>query len=712
MTATTLCFMVFICSLVCSIGWSQNCQDQDTGWEKIIGAKPANSVETVLYKNSAIGNSGIVVPCFERCKSLNCTAFVIDFVSNICYSVQVKGEELIPETNATFFHKICIKVSPNCKRQRLWQVERTLGAILKDGYSNLYFQALLRRSECYEKCLKAGSECESAQFRTSEPLSIEDTLGMCSLSKFERGTRPQAYRSSMYRDEYLQDQCHNISKKNYCSYAEFRNVTLPYSDIALPGLDLKQCEEKCDRSQHGFICRAYTVDYSEEKPFCLLHSDDTISLGVSSLVTRPNVIYKEQEACLDLKVQCGESIMTVVLTTAEPFDGRMYVSGFGDTCGVNGVGNNVTILRIPLPKKEIIGRSNIECGLTPAFSINNENRTHTLVWATIVIQYNPIIQRLGDQSVRIGCSLDGRDIPEPRNVSVNSSFSFLDPNAGVPPVGSIVINASSEAPVVTMRILNEEHMDAVVTQLGQKLTLRIEIRPADGPYDIIAGHLVASSASGDSSYLLLDESGCPTDSTTFPALLKDPMDNRSLISTFTAFKFPDSQIVRFNVIVKFCLEECEPATCRGGQISYGRKRRSIEQPLIAEVTEIFRNLTPAELPLQLSIVVQSPVITADHLLSRENPVPDTVLITGGRSIDGLICVDASLALGLLIFWLIIQIILTAGCLLAVRRYRKMAVEAEEDRADILARHLYGIHGGNFEIARRVRWADRNDSSIG
>ncbi|XP_070170904.1 uncharacterized protein [Polyergus mexicanus] len=702
MTVTILCLMTFICSLALSTGWSQNCQDQDTGWEKIIGAKPANAAETILYTNSAIGNNGIIVPCFDRCKSLNCTAFVIDFARNICYSVQVKGEELIPETNATFFHKICIKVSPKCKRQRLWQVERTLGAVLKDGHSNLYYQALSRRSECYEKCLQAGSQCESAQFRTSEPLSIDDTIGTCSLSKFERGTRPQAYRSSMYRDEYLQDQCHNISKKSYCSYAEFRNVTLPYSDVALPGLDIKQCEEKCDRNENGFICRAYTVDYTEEKPFCLLHSDDTISLGVSSLVARPNVIYKEQEACLDLKVQCGESIMTVTLTTTEPFDGRIYVSGYGDTCGVNGVGKNVTILRLPLPKKESIGQSNIECGLTPAFSIDNENRTHTLVWATIVIQYNPIIQRLGDQSVRVGCSLDGRDIPEPRNVSVNSSFSFLDPNAGVPPVGSIVINASSEVPVVTMRILNEERMDAVVTQLGQKLTLRIEIQPVDGPYDIIAGHLVASSASGDSSYLLLDESGCPTDPTTFPALLKDPMDNRSLISTFTAFKFPDSQIVRFNVIVRFCLEECEPTTCRGGQISYGRKRRSIEQPLIAEVTEIFRNLTPAELPLQLSIVVQSPVITADHLLSRENPVPDTVVITGG---------NASLALGLLIFWLIIQIVLTVGCLLAVRRYRKMAVEAEEDRADILARHLYGIHGGNFEIARRVRWADRNDSSI-
>ncbi|XP_072765207.1 uncharacterized protein [Anoplolepis gracilipes] len=577
-------FMVFVCSVALSTGWSQNCQDQDMGWEKIIGAKPANAVETVFHKNVGVGqyadNNGIVVLCFDRCKTLNCTAFVIDFASNICYSVQVKGEELIPETNATFFHKICIKVSPNCKRRRLWQVERTLGAILKQGHSYLY--QTLRRSECYEKCLKAGSACESAQFRTSEPLSINDTIGMCSLSKFERGTRPQAYRSSMYRDEYLQDQCHNISKKSYCSYAEYRNVTLPYSEVVLPGLDIKQCEEKCDRSENGFICRAYTVDYSEVKPFCLLHSDDTISLGVSSLVARPNVIYKEQEACLDLKVQCGESVMTVTLTTVEPFEGRMYASGYGDTCGVNGVGKNVTILRLPLPKKESINKSNIECGLTPAFSIDNENRTHTLVWATIVIQYNPIIQRLGDQSVKVGCSLDDRNIPEPRNVSVNSSFSFLDPNAGVPPVGSIIINASSEAPVVTMRILNEENMDAVVTQLGQKLTLRIEIQPVDGPYDIIAGHLVASSASGDSSYLLLDESGCPTDPPTFPALLKDPMDNRSLISTFTAFKFPDSQIVRFNVIVRFCLEVCEPTTCRGGQISYGRKRRSIEQPIIAE----------------------------------------------------------------------------------------------------------------------------------
>jgi len=72
------------------------------------------------------------------------------------------------------------------------------------------------------------------------------------------------------------------------------------------------------------------------------------------------------------------------------------------------------------------------------------------------------------------------------------------------------------------------------------------------------------------------------------------------------------------------------AICRGGQPSYGRKRRSIEKPVTAEVTEIFRNLTPVELPLELSIVVQSPVITADPL-SRENP--DTLLITDGSKFN-------------------------------------------------------------------------------
>lgn len=76
-----------------------------------------------------------------------------------------------------------------------------------------------------------------------------------------------------------------------------------------------------------------------------------------------------------MRVQCGETTLTATLTTAEPFEGRMYASGHGDNCGVDGVGSNVTVLRLPLPRKEDVGApDNIACGLTPAYSIDNENR--------------------------------------------------------------------------------------------------------------------------------------------------------------------------------------------------------------------------------------------------------------------------------------------------------------------------------------------------
>lgn len=79
--------------------------------------------------------------------------------------------------------------------------------------------------------------------------------------------------------------------------------------------------------------------------------------------------------------------------------------------------------------------------------------------------------------------------------------------------------------------------------------------------------------------------------------------------------------------------------------------------------------------------------------------------------DTLFCIDANLALSLLIFLLIIQIALIVGCLLTVAQYRRTAIRAEEERASMLARHLYGIHGGNFDnIERRVRWADHNPST--
>lgn len=141
-----------------------------------------------------------------------------------------------------------------------------------------------------------------------------------------------------------------------------------------------------------------------------------------------------------------------------------------------------------------------------------------------------------------------------------------------------------------------------------------------------AGHLVASSTSGDASILLLDEMGCPTDAKIFPGMFKDPVNNKSLISTFTAFKFPDSYRVKFNVIVRFCLSECPSTKCKGDIVSYGRRKRSTAT--VAEWNEVNSEIdTIEELPLESSIIVRDAVIAADPLRSGKS---DTIFLAGER----------------------------------------------------------------------------------
>jgi hypothetical protein len=48
---------------------------------------------------------------------------------------------------------------------------------------------------------------------------------------------------------------------------------------------------------------------------------------------------------------------------------------------------------------------------------------------------------------------------------------------------------------------------------------------------------------------------------------------RDLQGAFEAFKFSDTSVVRFQVNVQFCVDDCNPVNCADGIQSYGRRRR-------------------------------------------------------------------------------------------------------------------------------------------
>lgn len=72
-----------------------------------------------------------------------------------------------------------------------------------------------------------------------------------------------------------------------------------------------------------------------------------------------------------------------------------------------------------------------------------------------------------------------------------------------------------------------------------------------------ASNLVAKSESGREAIELIDDKGCVTQPQVFGPFTKiKTNDSLMLVSTFQAFKFTASTVVRFSIIVHFCIVQC------------------------------------------------------------------------------------------------------------------------------------------------------------
>lgn len=177
----------------------------------------------------------------------------------------------------------------------------------------------------------------------------------------------------------------------------------------------------------------------------------------------------------------------------------------------------------------------------------------------------------------------------------------------MPPVAETsIVNATAPSPNIRLRITDKNGKDITGARLGDELFLRIEMDD-DEVFGIFARELIAKSGSNQNeSIMLIDSDGCPTDPNIFPVLERIPNSKGLIVSffliykdltyerfiycfsfkiqgKFDAFKFADDVVVRFQVNVQFCLQECLPVNCDHSRHvdsellknvqSWGRKRR-------------------------------------------------------------------------------------------------------------------------------------------
>ncbi|XP_057669969.1 uncharacterized protein LOC130902128 [Diorhabda carinulata] len=696
-----------------------NCPPSELKFEKVLGLRPSNStISRLLHQsNPSIISRPVTSECIAKCLTRDdCSSFVLFYSVSKCYYYSsnfsvVDDKDQVIDENVAWFIKKCLVTGSSCNK--LWVFDRIPGATLI-GNDTKTLQRPISRTDCEQYCLNETQfPCRSTKFTIIQigpdsstgidgypygPNNYNAGVdGICILSNTDRHQLPSSFRVSDYEDEYLENQCSpNIENRNeFCAYEEYENMTLSNKDMLFERKTKEECQKMCDIFE-PFNCRSFTIINGN---LCYLHSEDTKIYGPNSLQDLAGAIYYEKANCLNISVTCSETYMTINYKPEINFKGKMYMEGFSDNpvCSANGQGGyNAISLQIPL----LTG----QCGIIKADGPVNR----TLLSGNLLLQYNSYIQTQNDRLIRVGC-IFGNETKVVIGTGVH--VSPMLPNRG-----SVIIIPGNNAtvPNVIMKVVDAHTGDEISdSQIGQDLQLQIILNKPDN-LDIWASHLIAMTEKNDESIFLLDDRGCPTDPNIFPSLRKIRTDDYvELVANFKAFKFTNSPIIRFSVIIQFCVGICAPINCGGNILSHGRRKRQITKiETINGTTAVKINPTNNkqkssqmfEMPLEYIMVVRDTnKYISDRLVIGDNKI----LVAGYDFATNEVCLDYSLVIALIILWILVQLFFIIGCIVLVRRYKRY-YQHECTRQSLEELHKnFGLGTSNLDN-RRVHWADNEN----
>ncbi|KAF8778382.1 hypothetical protein HNY73_015112 [Argiope bruennichi] len=513
--------------LIFSTWWSvlRLCQCQcpvgSTSFEKVAGSSLRSARLMPLYKGTQ-GEAAITKECLNRCRALSdCNSMLLSYTAQNCMKSTTTSEgrrsDVVtssPPSSTSYFEKICL-TAPRCSR--LWTFERVIGYEIS-GFDDRTIPGVSTRLQCEELCLRErGFVCRSGEY--------DYAFQQCRLSSEDRRSQPSSFRPAFGDVDYFENQC--VTGNTFINASSWRVARNPNGDGA-----------------QSFLCHAYS--YRPSTSSCKLSSDDTYNLGSNAVRRRMGTEYYQRANCLDLKLTCTDTTMQLILKTREPFDGRIYAQSKPYAC--QAFGDKQTVTKFVMDVKG-------QCG------VELERDDH--LTNTVVIQYHPLIQQKGDRVIKLYCSLF-----EETNRTISKTFQV---SQGLEPAVTAVVNATAPTPNIRLRITDANGTDITGTRIGESLYFRIEI-DEDSVFGIFARDMTAKNGRGDQMIQLIDTEGCASDPRIFPPFDKIP-GSKSLQSRFQAFKFSEDPVVRFQVNVHFCLEECNPVVCPGGTQSWGKRRK-------------------------------------------------------------------------------------------------------------------------------------------
>jgi len=114
--------------------------------------------------------------------------------------------------------------------------------------------------------------------------------------------------------------------------------------------------------------------------------------------------------------------------------------------------------------------------------------------------------------------------------------------------------------------------DELTVKPGTPLNMEISLdQKSKDIYGLLVSNMRVTDTRDQEENLIIN--GCTIDPYLFENFLTD--DGNLIRAKFKAFKFPESNFVRFEGVVNVCLDTCPGVECSNGQIGFGRKKRNV-----------------------------------------------------------------------------------------------------------------------------------------
>ncbi len=189
----------------------------------------------------------------------------------------------------------------------------------------------------------------------------------------------------------------------------------------------------------------------------------------------------------------------------------------------------------------------------------------------LVVQKHPKLMTFKAQAYRIRCLYHTGD------VHFHESF-----NVSTLTTAGTIAN-TGPAPTCTMEICNANGAPIETAQIGDALMLKVKVQPG-AIYGGFARNCLARTVDEDNDetvYTVTDDNGCATDPDIFDEWQYD-RERGFLTAIFDAFKFPNSNTIKFKCNIRVCFGQCQPQNCAGYN-AYGRKKRESEHEIEGQV---------------------------------------------------------------------------------------------------------------------------------